>query len=115
MSGESRLGRLFGRGTQPVAMSWAEARHHLDGGGAVGLWRPGCGYCDRLRRALGADTRIAWVNVWQDADANRVVREHNNGDEYTPTVLVAGPGDEPVVLRNPSPAEVQAALGDPVD
>ena len=85
---------------------WAAARDQLATDRAVAFWKPTCRYCTALRRALRDDTRIVWVNVWVDSEANREVRSHNRGDEYTPTVLV---GDQ--VLRNPSADEVRTALG----
>lgn len=84
---------------------WAEAQRRVEPGHAVVLWKPTCGYCERLLRSIGQDPRVTWVNVWIDKDANATVREHNDGDELTPTVLI---GD--AVLRNPSAAEVDRAL-----
>ncbi|MEO8750935.1 MAG: glutaredoxin domain-containing protein [Allobranchiibius sp.] len=54
-------------------------------------WRPGCGYCSRLRSALGsaADT-ATWRNIWEDDDARRYVASVNNGNEIVPTVVIAG-------------------------
>ncbi len=75
-----------------------------DCGGYV-LWKPGCIYCERLLARLGGDPRIHWVNVWRDPSANAAVRAHNRGDELTPTAVVGE-----VVLRNPSVAELRAAL-----
>ena len=74
-------------------------------GRAVVFWKPTCSYCTRLRKAFGDDNRIVWVNVWVDLLANREVRRHNGGDEYTPTALVGNR-----VLRNPTAAELQSAL-----
>jgi hypothetical protein len=85
---------------------WAEARDQLTPDRAIAFWKPTCRYCTALRRSLREDSRIVWVNVWVDADANREVRSYNHGDEYTPTVLVR---DQ--VLRNPSADEVRTALG----
>ncbi len=85
---------------------WAQARAGLDAGHAVVLWKPTCLYCERLLRAVGADPRVTWVNVWADPAANRAVRDLNDGNELTPTALV---GD--AVLRNPNGAELLAALG----
>ena len=70
------------------------------------FWKPGCPYCERLLKAIGDDDRVIWVNVWQDATARARVCELNDGNEYTPTALVG-----PDVLRNPSAAEVLAAIG----
>lgn len=70
---------------------WAVAATHVAPDHAVVLWKPGCPRCEALLRALGRDDRITWVNVWLDADANAVVRSHNDGNELTPTVFL---GDE---------------------
>lgn len=86
-------------------LPWAEAQRRVEPGHAVVLWKPTCGYCERLLRSIGQDPRVTWVSVWIDKDANATVREHNDGDELTPTVLI---GD--AVLRNPSAAEVDRAL-----
>lgn len=70
-------------------------------------WRPGCGFCARLRDDL--DRRgitASWHNIWQDDEARTFVREANRGNETVPTVSV---GDR--VLTNPSGAEVAALLG----
>lgn len=85
---------------------FSQARQRIAPGHAVVFWKPTCAYCERLLRALRDDPRVTWVNVWQDDEANRVVRSHNNGNELVPTALV---GD--VVLINPSAAELKAALG----
>jgi len=119
----ARSGLVAGLGTGVVALGlvaaygwwslrggrhtpWAEARGSVRDGHAVVLWKPGCRYCERLLRALGADERVTWVNVWRDPDANQAVRDLNGGDEYTPTVLVGS-----AVLRNPTAEEVVVHLG----
>ena len=57
----------------------------------VVYWRPGCGYCQRLKFALGADTeRVTWVNIWQDEEAAAFVRSVNDGNETVPTVVIDG-------------------------
>lgn len=84
---------------------WAQARPLVAPGHAVVLWKPTCGYCERLLRAVGRHPQVTWVNVWTDPDANRAVRDLNDGDELTPTAIV---GD--AVLRNPTAAELRAAL-----
>lgn len=83
---------------------WATAERHLAAGGAVALWRPGCGYCEALQRSLGDDERVVWVDVWRDDDALLRLLQVN-GDELVPTVLV---GER--ALRNPSAKQVRAAL-----
>lgn len=85
---------------------WRTAEQSLAPGHAVVLWKPGCRYCERLLRQLRKDPRITWVNVWRDAEANARLCALNDGNEYTPTVLV---GTQ--VLRNPTPGQVRAALG----
>lgn len=62
-------------------------------------WRPGCGFCMRLRRHFDkAGVVVRWHNIWEDDRARRFVRDHNAGNETVPTVAV---GD--VVVTNPSP------------
>lgn len=86
-------------------MPLAQARERAQDESAIALWKPGCVYCERLQRALRHRDDVAWVNVWADDDAQRLVCSLNGGDEYTPTVLV---GED--VLRNPSAADVERAL-----
>lgn len=69
-------------------------------------WRPGCVYCARLRRHLGAPGRRAhWVNIWQDADARAFVRSVNDGNEVVPTVVLDGQPH-----TNPDPELVRGRL-----
>jgi len=69
-------------------------------------YRPGCGYCLRLRASLGSRARRArWVDIWADPDAAAYVRSVNGGAATVPTVVVDG-----VPHTNPSPATVRAAL-----
>lgn len=69
-------------------------------------WRPGCGFCSRLRSTLGADAEKAtWVNIWEDKDAAAIVREANNGNETVPTVILDG-----TAVTNPDPSLVKAKL-----
>lgn len=69
-------------------------------------YRPGCGYCLRLRASLGSLARRArWIDIWADPDAAAYVRSVNGGDATVPTVVVDG-----VPHTNPSPATVRAAL-----
>lgn len=84
---------------------WAEARRLIAPGHAVVLWKPGCTYCEMLLQALRRDSRITWVNVWVDPEANEVVRAHNEGNEVTPTAFV---GDR--VITNPSAAQLRELL-----
>ncbi len=84
---------------------WDEAQAKIAPDHAVALWKPGCIYCERLQHQLGDDQRITWVNVYEDSEANGRVRELNDGNEYTPTVIIGRQ-----VLRNPSADEVREAL-----
>lgn len=74
----------------------------------VVYWRPGCVFCERLRRGLGRDgRRAAWVDIWRDPDAAAYVRSVNDGNETVPTVVVGG---EP--HTNPGAAQIRPALVD---
>jgi glutaredoxin-like protein len=69
-------------------------------------WRPGCGYCARLRRQLDrAGLSAHWVDIWQDARAAAFVRSVANGNETVPTVVVAGRA-----MINPRIRAVEAAV-----
>lgn len=78
-----------------------------DARGVVVYWRPGCPFCERLRRGLGAEGRrtVTWVDIWKDDEAAAFVRSVNEGNETVPTVLVDG-----VPHTNPDPAFVREAL-----
>lgn len=75
-------------------------------GHLVVFWKPGCLYCVRLLERFESSTGISWVNIRKDPAAARLVREHNGGDELTPTVRTAS-GE---FLSNPSPDEVGRLL-----
>lgn len=75
-------------------------------GRLVVFWKPGCLYCVRLMERFESSTGISWVNIREDRTAARVVREHNHGDELTPTVRTAS-GE---FLTNPSPDDVGRLL-----
>lgn len=92
--------------------SWDQARHALDAGRTVVFWKPGCSHCARLRRELKHDQRILWVNVYRDDEADRRVRDVNEGDLVTPTVLVPTSFVESgtSVMRRPSVDEVRTEL-----
>ena len=65
-------------------------------------WRPGCGYCDRLFRALrAAGITPITHNIWDDPEARQFVRSHNRGNETVPTVTLGG-----VTSTNPNPKEL---------
>ncbi len=70
----------------------------------VVYWRPGCGFCMRLRHGLaraGVPTRE--VDIWEDPDGAAVVRGAAGGNETVPTVAVGGQ-----LLVNPRAAVVAA-------
>jgi glutaredoxin len=56
-------------------------------------WRPGCGFCTMLRRQLD-QLGIERVehNIWDDPADAAVVRDHANGNETVPTVVVGDVG-----------------------
>lgn len=65
-------------------------------------WRPGCGFCARLRSTLGDRAEEAqWVNIWQDKQAAEFVRSVNDGNEVVPTVVLDG-----IPVTNPNPQVV---------
>ena len=69
-------------------------------------WRPGCGFCIRLDRALAAaEVVYERRNIWEDDEAASFVRSVNRGSETVPTVVIHGE-----VLSNPEPAEVLSRL-----
>jgi glutaredoxin len=93
---------LFGGRQEP----WASLKDKNEDGTVVIFWRPGCVYCLRLKASLGRHGGGArWVNIWRDPEGAAFVREHNNGNETVPTVLVGGE-----VLTNPEPGMVSRAL-----
>jgi glutaredoxin len=69
-------------------------------------WRPGCGFCSMLQRKLdqlGID-RVEH-NIWDDPNDAAIVRQHANGNETVPTIVI---GDQGFV--NPSAGELVAYL-----
>ncbi|QFG70110.1 NrdH-redoxin [Ornithinimicrobium pratense] len=71
-------------------------------------WRPGCGFCARLKSSLGADgDKAVWVNIWQDEEAAAFVRSVNDGNEVVPTVVIDG-----TPHTNPDPALVRDRLAE---
>ena len=71
------------------------------------FWRPGCGFCSRLRRdLLGAGVALDERNIWDDPEAAAFVRSVARGNETVPTVVVRG-----TALVNPPAREVVALLG----
>ncbi|MDQ3385613.1 MAG: NrdH-redoxin [Actinomycetota bacterium] len=70
------------------------------------FWRPGCGFCTRLRSGLErAGVVLDERNIWDDPDAAAFVRSVARGNETVPTVVVRGSA-----LVNPPAAEVIALL-----
>lgn len=69
-------------------------------------WRPMCGYCELLKRALDRHG-VAYqpVDIWEDRTQADVVKAANGGDELVPTVKV---GER--FMANPSVDQVLAAL-----
>ena len=71
------------------------------------FWRPGCGFCTRLRQGLvAAGVRLDERNIWEDPEAAAFVRSVARGNETVPTVVVRG-----TALVNPPAHEVVALLG----
>jgi glutaredoxin-like protein len=71
-------------------------------------WRPGCGFCASLLRALDrAELSYARVNIWDDPEAAGFVRSVARGNETVPTVRVGE-----VALINPSPQDVLRVVAD---
>lgn len=69
-------------------------------------WRPGCGYCLRLKSSLGdLREKALWVNIWQDDEAAAFVRSVNDGNETVPTVVIDGQPH-----TNPDPGTVRERL-----
>jgi glutaredoxin-like protein len=70
--------------------------------GLTVYWRPGCGYCRRLRRALGREgVSYEAIDIWQDPGARDFVRSAADGNETVPTVRL---GDD--VMVNPDPDDL---------
>lgn len=69
-------------------------------------WRPGCGFCSSLRRGLDRlGIERVEHNIWDDAGSASIVRQHANGNETVPTVVVGDTG-----LVNPSATDVVGLL-----
>lgn len=85
--------------------TWDSARSLIADDHAVVLWKPDCEFSVALLEELRDHPAITWVDVHRDDAANAMVRELNDGNELTPTVLV---GDR--VLRNPSAEALRAML-----
>ncbi len=71
-------------------------------------WRPGCGFCSSLRRGLDkAGIDRVEHNIWDDPNHAATVRQHANGNETVPTVVVGDHG-----LVNPSAKQLLAFLAE---
>ena len=69
-------------------------------------WRPGCGFCTRLDRALEhAGIPMAKHNIWEDPTDAAVVRSLANGNETVPTIVI-----DDIGMVNPSAGEVITVL-----
>ncbi|WP_298584069.1 glutaredoxin domain-containing protein [uncultured Kocuria sp.] len=104
--GEAGIAVLAGAAGVAVCSPLVFPRRGADPDAVTVYYRPGCGYCLRLRASLGSRARRArWVDIWADPDAAAYVRSVNGGDATVPTVVLDG-----VPHTNPSPATVRAAL-----
>ncbi len=71
-------------------------------------WRPGCGFCSSLRNRLDQlGIERTEHNIWDEPEKAAIVREHANGNETVPTVVVGGVG-----LVNPSLRDLAAHLAE---
>jgi mycoredoxin len=65
-------------------------------------WRPGCGFCAGLQRALDkAGIPLDRHNIWDEPAAAATVRSIARGNETVPTVVVGA-----ISMVNPSAREV---------
>ncbi|MFV0523063.1 MAG: glutaredoxin family protein [Acidimicrobiales bacterium] len=70
------------------------------------FWRPGCGFCANLERALTqANVPMSKRNIWADDTAAAIVRSVANGNETVPTVRFRSHA-----MVNPSADEVTKLL-----
>ena len=97
--------------TRIPSRSVAGVQGHLSSGGVVVYWRPGCQYCARLVRALGAAgrERLYWVNIWDEPEAAERLRSYHRGLEIVPTMVV---GDEHFVVKDAADLDRARALVD---
>ena len=69
-------------------------------------WRPGCGFCMMLDRAVTkSGIPLTKHNIWEDPEAAETVRGWAKGTETVPTVVIGDVG-----LVNPSAHQVIAVL-----
>lgn len=72
-----------------------------------------CGYCRRLKGQMEREG-IAYteVNIEHDPASAAFVETANGGNQTVPTLqVVPAAGGDPVVMTNPSLAQVKQALG----
>jgi len=71
--------------------------------------------CEDTVRSLALLVRLGvtftYLKVDEDEAADAWIRRLNDGKWRTPTILVGDPDRPEVILREPSDAELQAALG----
>jgi mycoredoxin len=71
-------------------------------------WRPGCGFCSMLQRKLDKlGIERVEHNIWEEPADAAVVRQHANGNETVPTVVVGRTG-----FVNPSIGELVVFLAE---
>lgn len=71
-------------------------------------WRPGCGFCSSLRSQLDKlGIERVEHNIWDEPEKSAIVKQHANGNETVPTVVVGGVG-----MVNPSGRAVAAHLAE---
>jgi mycoredoxin len=69
-------------------------------------WRPGCGFCSMLQRKLDKlGIERVEHDIWEHPEDAAVVRQHANGNETVPTVVIGDVG-----FVNPSAGELVAYL-----
>ena len=71
-------------------------------------WRPGCGYCRRLERALHrAGVHYDAIDIWQTPEAAAFVRSVADGTETVPTVCL-----DDTFWVNPRPEDLLRDIAD---
>ena len=69
-------------------------------------WRPGCRFCMNLDRDLErAGIPLSKHNIWEDPADAAVVRQHANGNETVPTVVI-----DDIAMVNPHAVDVITVL-----
>ncbi|MGF1597410.1 MAG: glutaredoxin family protein [Acidimicrobiales bacterium] len=88
-------------------ISHAAAQAAAGDNDVIVYWRPGCRYCDRLKRGLGSARHdVSWVNISRDPEAAEWVAAHRDGSHSVPTA-VTGAGR----LIDATPSAIRAQLG----